>query len=198
METIRLRLTGTSPLLQHNVRLVDPLDPYTIALAVATKVSGKSQDQHRTIARAEYEGSIYHSGQLGPEKGSKGGDPIVPSAWIMKSLRNMAALSKGGKEIERGVVPLSDSSPIAYQGPRDIDAMWNARMFDRRAVGVGQKRVMRTRPRFDSWMLEFDFAIVESIIDEAKFLAAAEAAGRLEGIGDARRLRMGRFEVARI
>lgn len=188
MEQVRLKLIGTSPLLQHNVRLVDPLDEHTKALSEAAKEakSKKTDAAHRTMARVEFEAGLYFGEKIGP---------YVPSTWVLKSMRDAAALTKQGKGIERGVIAMDDELPIAYKGPRTIQGMWDAKMYDRRATGVASSKVMRTRPRFNEWSIEVTLAYAPNLIDRKTLIAHAEQAGAFMGIGDGRRLRFGRFQV---
>lgn len=188
MEQIKLKLTGTSPMLHHNVRLVDPLDEHTQALTAAAKdaKSKKTDAAHRSLARVEFEAGLYWDEKLGP---------YAPSTWVLKSLRDAAALTKQGKGIERGVIAMEDMLPLKYRGPRDVDGMWDAKMYDRRAIGVSTSKTMRTRPRFNEWAIEIALAFEPSLIGRSTLVEHAKQAGLFMGIGDARRLRFGRFEV---
>lgn len=58
METMKVKWTGTVPMLMHNERLADPLDPHTKALAALTSTRGnaKKTDAHiEDVARAEWD-----------------------------------------------------------------------------------------------------------------------------------------------
>lgn len=188
MEQIALKLTGTSPLLMHNVRLVDDLDPMTrrLAEAVSEAKARKTETARMALRRVEFEAGLYWDETLGP---------YVPSRWIMKSLRDAAALTKKGKGIERGVVPLDDEIRLDYRGPRDVEGMWEARYFDVRAIGIGTSKTMRTRPSFREWSCTTTVMFEPSLVDRKTLLAQAEQAGAFMGIGDGRRLRFGRFRV---
>jgi hypothetical protein len=188
MERITLKIIGTNDLMHHNVRLVDELDPATKRLseAVAEAKSKKTDGARLAMRRAEFDGGMYFDEDLGP---------YIPSTWIMKALRDVAALSKKGKGIERGVVPVEDRCKLVYKGPRDLDGMWEAKMFDVRAIGVNTSKTMRTRPLFKNWSTSITLLFEPSLVDRKTLIAQAEQAGQLMGIGDARRLRFGRFNV---
>lgn len=193
MQQLKLVLHGTRPLIQHNVRLVDPLDPYTQALRTATDEAKakKTDEAHRHMADVEFEGSLYHDDELGP---------YVKAEAVERCLRQAAAIGfKGyGAKVERGVLITgmdnSEAIPLLYNGPRDIETLRtdpNYRL--RAAVGVGQNKVMRTRPRFRNWSIECMAHIDESQINTSRFREIALYAGRL-GLGD-HRPRYGRFEA---
>lgn len=57
---------------------------------------------------------------------------------------------------------------------------------DRRAVGIGPKRTIRTRPKFNDWRLRVTFEHEEEVISERDLLASLEQAGRYCGIGEYR------------
>ncbi|MCH9838316.1 hypothetical protein K0U83_21815 [bacterium] len=188
MEQITLKLTGTSPLMQHNDQLVDELRPATkrLAEAVAESKAKKTDAARMAMRRAEFDAGIYHDDKIGP---------YIPSTWIMKSMRDTAALTKKGKGIERGVMPLEDRCAIVYDGPRDLDGLWAASFFDCRAIGVNTAKTMRTRPFFAKWSTTCSFVFEPQLIDRKTLLSFAQQAGSLMGIGDARRLRFGRFDA---
>jgi hypothetical protein len=51
---------------------------------------------------------------------------------------------------------------------------------------VKQARVMRTRPRFDRWSLEFDANYDENLLNFNDVVEAAEYAGQYIGLCDSR------------
>lgn len=186
METIKVRWTGTRPLLVHSEILADPTSPQSRRLKEITSQRGavKSTDTYAAeCSRAEWEGGLYYDPTLGP---------YMPGANILASIEGGARLTKMGKEIERGLVVLDDMVPIEYTGPRDLDGMYEAGMYDRRGVKVGQAKIQRTRPIFHKWTLNFQIAIDPNRLQADVLRAILEDAGRYVGIGTYRK-RFGRF-----
>lgn len=187
---MKLELTGITPLLMHNVRLVDPDDPYTKAIGRLTaKRTNKTDEDRAEIAKLEFSGGLYHSDKVGP---------YLPAANIFRSLQKAATVTKEGKKIERGFIPLADACPLEYDGPRDIDTLYGdgaTQYVDRRAVGVGMKKVMRVRPIFPEWSCSLEFELDDEVLDPDVFLQIATSAGRREGLGDYRRF-YGKFAAA--
>ena len=64
-------------------------------------------------------------------------------------------------------------------------------------VKVGQSKVVRTRPMFREWALEFTWAYMPDQFDEDTLVNIAETTGRLVGLCDWRP-RYGKFSVERI
>lgn len=194
MHNLVLTLTGTRPLLQHNVRLVDPLNEHTQALSRAATIakSKKTEEAHREVRKAEFLGSLYYSDGIGP---------YVKSEAVERCLREAAATGfRGlGTKVARGVMVTStddhDEIPLLYPGPRDVASLVADDSFRHvGAVKVGQQRVMRTRPRFTGWKLECRVLLDESQLTQAQLKDIADYAGLYIGLGDYRP-RYGRFEA---
>lgn len=189
-----ISLVGSTPLIMHNSRLADPEDTFTVAIAkLNDKKSDKTDEDKREVARLQFAGGMYFSTDTGP---------YLPGPNLIRSLRNSGNLVKknrGGKQIERGFHLVTQRAPLEYVGPRDLDELWGdaaSEWVDRRMVKIPQGgRVPTTRPIFPKWRAVFEFDLDTNEIDKDDFAAFAEKAGRVEGVGDARRLGYGRFTV---
>lgn len=183
----RLTITGTAPLLMHNARLADPLNPATKALKKVTGKRQKTDEDHEEIARLEHAGSLY----LDPDVG-----PYIPGQNIERALVDGARISKQGVKVQRGVFISTDVNPVGYKGPRDAAGLWADENFRHMAsVKIGQSRTMRCRPIFREWAVEADGILDPSVIDLDSLEAIAVAAGQMVGLGDWRP-RFGRFEAS--
>ncbi len=179
-----ITITGTAALLMHNGRLADPLDPATKALKAATGKRTKTDADHEEISRVEFAGGLY----LDPDIG-----PYLPADNIWKTLQVAARKSKQGKQVEEGVIIISEVNPLSYDGPRDLDGLWaNKNFVSRRTVVNQRNRVARTRPIFQQWKVAADGILDESALNLGDLRTIAERAGNLVGLGDWRP-RYGRF-----
>lgn len=178
-----ITLTGTAPLLMHNSRLSNPLDPATKELKKFTGKSKKTDDDHEQIARLEFAGSIY----LDPDVG-----PYLPAANISRCLVDGARLTKMGVNVTRGVFISTDVNPLSYGGPRDEQGLWDQGWRHMASVKVGMKRTMRCRPWFPEWTAQADGVLDPSVLELDDLAGIADQAGALIGIGDWRP-RFGRF-----
>nr|DAL34343.1 MAG TPA_asm: hypothetical protein [Caudoviricetes sp.] len=184
MKAFTITLTGNTPLLMHNSRLSDPLDPATKALKRISGKRSKTDDDHEAMGEAEFMGGLY----LDPDVG-----PYIPDLNIAATLLGGAKLNKLGTKVTRGMLITTPVNPVSYDGPRDPAEMWKSGRFSHRAsVGVGQSRVMRTRPVFYDWAVQADGLIDESQLDFDQLIQIASNAGDFIGIGDWRP-RFGRF-----
>lgn len=190
-----IELTGTTPLLLHNARLADPDDPHSRAIAaINAKRNSKTDDDNREVSRLQFAGGMYYDHETGP---------FLPGPNLIRALRNAGNLvqkNRGGKQIERGFILLTERAGLVYDGPRDIDELWGdgtTAFVDRRMVKIPQGgRVPTTRPIFVKWAARFEFELDGNEIDKDAFVAYAEKAGRVEGVGDGRRIGYGRFAVS--
>lgn len=185
-----IQMTGTAPLLMHNIRLADDQDPYVREIKKLTaKRTKKTDEDKQEIDRLSFAGGLYFDEELGP---------YMPAENIFRCLMEAGSLTRSGKKIERGVIFEGTRAKLEYDGPRDIETLWGdgtGRFVDRRMVAVQRQRIPRVRPIFDGWSLSMGVVIDESVIDPAEFEDIAEKAGRMIGIGDYRRF-YGKFNGA--
>lgn len=196
-----------SPLLMHNERLADPLNPFSVELAKITGKRKKTEADHLEIALIEWHGCMYNDATdrwlaerpdvEDPIFASVVGEevlvPYVPGWWVVRSIQEAAKRHKFGKLVIESVTPVTLKAPLVYDGPTELDQLWQDGNFAlRKAVGVGQARTMRTRPVFVDWSLEIELEVDVSMIDPEKIDQFAQEAGRYKGIGDYRPL-YGRF-----
>ena len=173
-----------APLLMHNERLADPLDPFSLEIAKISKKRGKTEADHLEIARLEFAGGMYHDEEVGP---------YIPGWHVIRCIQNAGKQHKLGASVLRGVTPVSMKAPVEYAGPRDIESMWKAGTFAlRKSVGISSARTMRTRPVFEEWQLRVEIEIDLNVLDPEKIDQLAEEAGRYQGLGDYRPI-YGRF-----
>ncbi len=184
---VTLKFTGTSPLLMHNPRMVDPEFQLNRDIKVITAKRKKTDEDHRQLEMLEWYGGLYE----------QDGAIVQPTSKPRKCLINAGKISKQGKSVERALSFSALNVPLVYEGPKKIDDVFaDKRFHSRLSVGIGGKRVMRVRPQFFPWGLTVDGLFIEDAglnIDE--FERICELAGLAEGIGDNRVNGYGRFSV---
>lgn len=184
MNKYRITLTGTAPLLMHNSRLANPLDPVSKELKKLTSKRIKTDDDHAVLARLEFGGGLYIDKDLGP---------YLPGDNIWRCLYDAAKKFKKGVKVKEGLLISTDVNPLAYKGPRDLSGLWADENFRLSAsVRNQQNRVMRTRPMFQFWAADCTAVADPTLIELRDVEQIAETAGQIVGIGDWRP-RYGRF-----
>jgi len=184
---IRITLTGTTPLLMHNPRMVDPEFALNREIKALTSKRKKTDEDLKQIERLEWYGGLYEDG----------GVIVQPTSKPRKCFINTARITKQGKFVERALSFGALHVPLTYDGPNAIDAVYaDSRFRSRLGVGIGTKRVMRVRPQFPTWSMELTGLFVEDAgINFDAFQEVVDLAGVVEGIGDNRVNGYGRFDA---
>jgi hypothetical protein len=188
MSELTVRLTSVGPMLMNSDKLADTLsDAAKEVKKMTDDRTFKATDEGKlAIARAQYMAALYLD-----EKQK----PCLPMMNVRKSLIMGARLSKGGKEVERGVIVLDSEISLQYKGPKTKEALWEDKRFvDARTVVIGRAKQVRYRPLFRKWMAEVQLLVSDDIINIQNLMNYWRAAGQMIGIGDFRPL-FGRYEV---
>jgi len=186
MIDLSITLTGTAPLLMHNSRLADPINPASKALKAVTGKRMKTDEDHEKIGYLEFLGGLYLDDQVGP---------YIPGDNIRRALLDAAKLTKMGTRITRGLINVSDVNPLGgYDGPRTGEELWAKGFHHRASVKNGTNRVVRTRPWFPTWAVQADLVLDPSVLEVADIKLIAENSGQYIGLGDWRP-RFGRFNA---
>ncbi|MGH2586606.1 MAG: hypothetical protein ACRDJE_16955 [Dehalococcoidia bacterium] len=182
-----LKLTGTTPLLCHNIQLNDPDNDFTRLIAEITAKKNKKTDQDRAeIARLEWFGGLYTAPGVG--------GPLIPTGNIRKCLIEAAKVTRQGRQIGRGIAFIGMHVPLIYEGPRNLEELQASPTYNYRvSVNVTGKRVIRIRPQFPVWAVEAHAEIITDIIDPDDVEQIVKRAGLIEGLGDNRVNGFGRF-----
>lgn len=190
MQDLDVKFTGRTPLVVHNIRLANPLDPYAKAIKAISSKRSKTEDDHLEMLRVEWEGGLYFDEELGP---------YVPVSYPTACLREAGAMHRQKTALKRGLLVMAEDGgervPIEYEGPRTIEELWEIDGHrDVRLVRVNSARTMRSRPRFPEWELSFRCTLDETVIDLDAFERVLASAGRNIGIGEAPEGTRARFD----
>ena len=183
MKTMKVRITGNSPILMHNGRLANPLDPAAKTLKALTSRKKKTDSDHAEIARSEWEGGLYIDTS----------GPYISCDNMDACIKGGAKLQKLGKQFGSSVAVVEDRIPLQFDGPRDANGLWAAGFYDVRGVRIGQTRVQRCRPLFRTWTATFSIAFDDRDVEARQIEQALHEAGRLVGLFDRRPEKGGRF-----
>ena len=186
LETVAVRIVGISPIIPHNGQLADPMNKFVRSIKEITAKGKKKTDADmEAMARLEFMGGLYVD---------EDGHPAIPGECIEGMIRDGAKKSRAGKDAICGII--SDGVwPIIYDGPKDLEKLWQDERFrDYRGVKVGQARVMRMRPKFPDWSLDFQVTYQDDVVNRTALEKWLRDAGQLVGLCDFRP-KFGRFEV---
>jgi hypothetical protein len=177
------QITGVKPLLMHNDQLADPFNEFTQKIKSLSKGRNKSDDTLKELARLEWFGGLYVSD----------GKPCIPGEIMEAVMANAAKEIKKGKKA-LGAIECPDNFPLEYDGPKDPEKLWGDQNFRLSTLAVvDRKRILRTRPRFNSWKANIKIYYDATVFNDSEIDQLIEIAGQ-KGLMDWRP-KFGQFEV---
>jgi hypothetical protein len=184
LTTIKVRITGTRPLLMHAAIFADPLNPLTKAHKELTSKRKKTDEDHEAIAKSEWLGGLYIDEQ----------GPFIPGVNIEAALVSGGKLSKLGTQLKRSVEIMDEKCHLEYEGPKSAEKLWLAGFYDARSVKIQTARLVRYRPIFRKWSCVCEIAYDAQTINKEQVIKCLEDGGQYCGVGDYRP-KFGRFDV---
>lgn len=187
MQTMKVRLTGQSPLLLHNGQTANPLNKYARQLKAVSGKRNKTDEDFEAMAKIEFLASLY----LGAK-----GEYVLPAHNLEACLLEGARKNKNGRLVQGGAFIVDDPA-LKFKGsnktPDELwDAQENALMV---SVRVQRNRVMRTRAMVPAgWTADMEVRYDPKVVEAPAILQALEVAGLERGLGDWRP-KYGRFTV---
>lgn len=185
---IKLQLTGIKPLLSHNGRLANPLDPWSRKLSTLTGKRRKTDEDYIALMMLEARASCYET----PD-----GMLAFPTANVWRCIYDAAKAYKRGEDIKRAL-SFDDVNVPIYIKERSVtcdDFLADPANIDYRNVKVNGRKIMRARPMITNWASIHTFDVLTDVIDPNDLVPIIQRAGRLVGIGDWRPI-YGTFDAA--
>ena len=178
MKKLRVTWKGTTPLIMHSCQCVNPLHPIAKELKKYTSKRNKTDDDLKKISDLEWESGAYWKEGLGL---------YIPGENVEATLINGAKANKKGKDIEKYVDVCDLYIPLNYgENLTKEELIQNFEYRDTRVMTVQRSKILRTRPRFDQWKIEFTAMYDEEKIDIETIVNAMEYAGQYVGLCDSR------------
>lgn len=178
MKTLRVTWKGISPLIMHSCQCVNPLHPIAKELKKYTSKKNKTDEDLTTISDLEWETGAYWKDGLGL---------YIPAENVEATIINGAKANKKGKDVQRYVDVVDLYIPLDYgENLSKEELIQNYEYRDTRIMTVMRSKVLRTRPRFDQWKIEFELRYNEEKIDIETIINAIEYAGMYVGLCDSR------------
>lgn len=177
-EQLNVILTGTRPLLMHADTLSNPLHPITKEHKKLTSIRKKTDDDHLELAKSEWRAGLYYD--LEKER------PYIPGLNIEASLIEGGKLSRLGSQLKRSTQVFTERCYLEYDGPRDLQGLWDKGFYDIRSVKVQTSRIMRCRPLFMDWACPCSIVFDTEAINRDQVTKSLHDAGIYCGLGDFR------------
>jgi hypothetical protein len=188
-DSASLRFEGTAPLLHHADTFIDPTHPLTREFKALTAKSRATRtiDDEMNLSRLEWLAGIYHDEDIGP---------YWPGRNVKRAITKAATRFKKGDPLKHGLIVEQFKIPLEYDGPRDLDALWEEGYRDMCGAvnsGISRGRVLRCRAMFEEWTLTFDMSWDPKACDRDTLERIVDIT-QVRGLGD-RRPEFGTFKA---
>lgn len=178
-------MNGTTPLIEHSPKCVNPLHPISKQMKELTSKRKKTEEDLQKISDLEWEAGVYWDDNIGL---------VVPNECLAATFLEGAKMNKNGSAFQKYVQVVDAMAPLDIGETQSYEKMkTDPRYRDVRSVCVMRARVIRTRPRFNTWRTTFDLMYDESKIDPDVIALAIENAGNYVGLCEMRKMGYGRF-----
>lgn len=173
---LAITLDGTRPLITHNARLANPLDPIVRELKRYTGKRKKTDEDLAAIMHLEMIGGVYET-----DEGLVG----LPTENVWRSIYDAATAFKRGADIKRALIAPPNIEPVEIAGGKmtvdEFVAREDSAFF--KSVVVSRSRTMRTRPIMHNWRTRHVMTLSTDIIDIDQLNPILERAGKYVGVG---------------
>ena len=172
----------------HSPKCVNPLHPIAKQMKALTSKKKKSEADLEMISDLEWEAGVYWDDNIGL---------VIPNECLAATFLEGAKMNKNGSAFQKYVQVIDSLAPLDIGEVQNYQKMKvDPRFRDVRSVCVMRARVIRTRPRFNTWRCEFDIMYDENKIDTDVIALAIENAGNYVGLCEMRKLGYGRFAAS--
>lgn len=170
-----IEIQGITPLILHNGRTANPLDPYSKRLKALTSKRGKTEEDVEQLLAVQWEAALYFDADLG---------------LYMPSENLFAAFLKGAKKFKLGgkSSAVSFPEPIGYSIETRNGKNFEALKADPgnkfiRTVTIQRAKTVSCRAIFNSWAIKFYLEFETSTIDANEIKTIFSAMGSRIGLG---------------
>lgn len=189
-KNLHVRVKGLSPTIMHNGQLANPLNPHAKALKAISAKKKKTDADYEEMAKVEWRGGLYLDDK---------NRVVWPAENLEAAILAASAKLKLKSQLKSSLI-VEEAAPLIYDGPKTVDGLAkDAKFMDTRGVrnpGSGS-RVMRTRPIFPKWELEFTVTWDDEDVSQSEMEQIIRICGKSIGFSDYRP-KFGRFEVVSI
>lgn len=159
-------IKGITPLLIHNGRTASPLDEYAKKMKLITSKRKKTEEDIKNLLAIQWEGALYWDEKIGLH---------LPIENIMAALHKACKKHKLGPYVSGFIFEEPIGFPILAPHHNDWDGLQkdDANKFIK-TVSIQRSKTLSCRPIFNSWEMNFDFFIDESMLtlDDVKLIVS--------------------------
>ena len=171
--------TGLKPLVLHNIRLANPYDAITKRVAELVQIVKKDSTQKNLdeLIHTEWLGGLYLDAQMRPVVMSN----AIRACIAAKSYPTV----RGGKDTVKAAITVLECPLIRHgiQGMNTAKDIWDRSMKESGKyllyvpVTVNNNVVMRSRPMFPEWSIQFHMTVNSAVLDHSTLERLMDMAG---------------------
>ena len=198
-KTLNVTIKGTSALMTHNGQLCDPLFPITKSIKLLSSKRTKTDNDLLHLMQLETLGGMYPEKDLTVDDDDPGyvvtddgvkltgdwGHCMIPESVIEATLLSGAKKRKQGPLFKAGLRVLNPAYIMVDDAPVTVETVFNSRKHRiTNKVKIGTSSIMRTRPIYPNWSLNFDVLIDDDVLNAEAVSNATEIAGKMVGLAE--------------
>lgn len=178
MRNLKICWKGTTPLIMHSCQCVNPLHPLSKEMKKLTSKRNKTEEDLVALSDLEWQSGAYYKEDIGL---------YVPCENIEATLFNAAKAYKQGTNFQKYTQVTDLYIPLDYGENLTLEQLIaDPNHRDVRPMTVQRSKIMRTRPRFNTWKITFNLMYEETKLDLDQIVQALEYAGQYVGLCDSR------------
>lgn len=180
MRNLRVTWKGITPIILHSCQCVNPLHPISRELKKYTAKRTKTEEDLLKISDLEWEGGCYWNDEIGV---------YIPAENLEATIVNGGKSFKKGTDFQKYVQVTDLCVPLDYDNGKKLtkeQLIADPAHRDVRPMNVQRSKVLRTRPRFNTWQITFNLMYNEEKMDLDTIVQALEYAGQYVGLCDSR------------
>ena len=177
MKKIEVKIRGIRPIIMHNGRTADPIDPWAKKLKQVSGKRSKTDDDYALMADIEFEAGLYWSDDLGV---------YLPVDNLQRMFLDACKKIKMGRQSVGIMVDAEYGVPLEFKNSKNLAALKkDPSMMFRKCVGVNGSKVPRTRPLIPTgWKASFVVELDTDLLNVEELEQILDIAGTRIGLGD--------------
>lgn len=154
---MKVEIVGLTPMIVHNARTANPLDPYTKRLKVYTSKRNKTEEDLEKLLALQWEAALYWNDEIGLH---------MPSENMFAAFLKAAKKHKLGTKCAAISFPHAIGYPIItknHKNFKELQADPENKLI--KTVTVQRSKTIACRPIFNKWSMNFELEFETAEID---------------------------------
>ena len=184
LRKINIQLKSLSPLIMHSDKGCNPLHPLTKKIKEISCIMKKKDEHYLAMSRLEFEIGLYYDEEIGI---------YMPAKCLAACFKAAAKKFKLGKASKAITIDCAIGTPLIGYEKQTPATLWerqdksgNQIHVFCESVVVNRARIMRTRPIFQNWEVNFDLYLNTELLSIDQLKRIIETAGFEYGLCELR------------